>query len=167
MAGVSKDFDIGVGVHQGSILSPLLFIVMMDEVTKKVRNGVPWEPRYADDLVLTAESEHEILEKYDRWRTELELRGLKVNMEKTKMMVTGRSSKQKIKTEKWACGCCGKEVGSNSILCTECKNWCHKRCSGLKRLTGVQNFQCPECKKDKVRGEKRDGITLGGQIEEV
>ena len=28
MAGVSKDFDIGVAVHQGSILSPLLFIVV-------------------------------------------------------------------------------------------------------------------------------------------
>ena len=35
MAGVSTDFDIGGGVHQGSILSPLLFIVVMDEVTKK------------------------------------------------------------------------------------------------------------------------------------
>ena len=55
----------------------------------------------------------------------------------------------------------------NSILCTECKNWCRKRLSGLKRFTGVQNFHCPECKKDKVREEKRDGITLGGQIEEV
>ena len=68
MAGVSKDFDIGVGVPQGFILSPLLFIVVMDEVTKKVRNGVPWELGYADDLVLTAESEHEVLEKFDRWR---------------------------------------------------------------------------------------------------
>ena len=43
VAGVSKDFDIGAGVHRGSILSSLLFIVMMDEVTKEVRNGVPWE----------------------------------------------------------------------------------------------------------------------------
>ena len=82
------------------------------------------------------------------------------------MMVTGRSSTQNIKTEIWSCGCCGKRVGSYTILCTECKNCCHKRCSGLKRLVVVQNFQCPECKKDKVR-EKRDGTTLGGQIEEV
>ena len=34
VVGVSKDFDIGVGVHQESILSPLLFIVVMDEVTQ-------------------------------------------------------------------------------------------------------------------------------------
>ena len=30
IAGISQDFDIGVGVHQGSILSRLLFIVVMD-----------------------------------------------------------------------------------------------------------------------------------------
>ena len=78
-------------MHQGSILSPLLFIVEMDDVTKEVRNGVPWELGYADDLVLTAESEHDVLERFIRWRKKLELRGLKVNMEKTKMMVTGRS----------------------------------------------------------------------------
>jgi len=167
VAGVSTDFDIGVGVHQGSILSPLLFIVVMDEVTKEVRNGVPWELGYADDLVLTAESEHDVLERFVRWRKELELRGLKVNMEKTKMMVTGRSSTEKIKTGKYSCGCCGKGVGWNSILCTKCNNWCHKRCSGLKRVVGVPNFQCPECKKVKVKEEKRVGTTLGVQIEEV
>ena len=35
-----------------------------------------------------------------------------------------------------------------------------------KEISWVQNFQCPECKKDKVR-EKRNGATLGRQIEEV
>ena len=54
VVGVSKDFDIEVGVHQGSILSPLVFIVVMDEVTKKVRNGFSWKLGYADDLVLSA-----------------------------------------------------------------------------------------------------------------
>ena len=43
-------------------------------------------------LVLTAELEDDVFEKFVRWRKELESRGLKVNMEKTKMMVTGRSS---------------------------------------------------------------------------
>ena len=35
---------------------------------------------YADDLVLTAESKHDVLERFVRWRKELELRGLKVNL---------------------------------------------------------------------------------------
>ena len=42
---------------------------MMDEVTKEVRNKVPWELGYADDLALTAESEDEILERFVRWKT--------------------------------------------------------------------------------------------------
>ena len=42
VAGVTKDFDIGVGVHQVSILSPLLFIVVMDEVTKWSRSWLIW-----------------------------------------------------------------------------------------------------------------------------
>ena len=55
-AETSVDFGIEVGVHQGSVLSPLLFIVVMEEATKECRVGDPWELLYADDLVLTAES---------------------------------------------------------------------------------------------------------------
>jgi len=40
MAGISEEFNILVGVHQGSVLSPLLFIVVMDELTKEIRKGV-------------------------------------------------------------------------------------------------------------------------------
>jgi len=35
LCGVTKDFNVGVGVHQGLALSPYLFFVVMDEVTKK------------------------------------------------------------------------------------------------------------------------------------
>ena len=52
----SVDFGIEVGVHEGSVLSRLLFIVVMEEATKECRVGDPWELLYADDLVLTAES---------------------------------------------------------------------------------------------------------------
>jgi hypothetical protein len=53
--GTSEGFEIGVWVHQGSVLSPLLFIVVMEEATKECRRGDPWELLYADDLVLSAE----------------------------------------------------------------------------------------------------------------
>ena len=35
----SVDFGIEVGVYQGSVLSPLLFIVVMEEATKKCKVG--------------------------------------------------------------------------------------------------------------------------------
>ena len=37
-----------VGVHQGSVLSLLLFAIVMNEVTKDVREGVVKELLYAD-----------------------------------------------------------------------------------------------------------------------
>ncbi len=45
---------------------------------------------------------------------------MKVNMDKTKIMITGHKSKDKINTGRWPCGICGKGVGVNSILCKEC-----------------------------------------------
>ena len=53
---LSTDFPIDVGVHQGSALSPLLFIIVMEKATKQCRKGDPLEPFYADDLILTSET---------------------------------------------------------------------------------------------------------------
>lgn len=161
-------FDILVGVHQGSVLSPLLFIIVMDELSKDIRKGVPWELMFADDLALTEESELEVMGVFEKWRVAMDSKGLKVNMEKTKLMITGKESSHRVKSGRWPCGCCGKGVGVNSILCVECSRWCHQRCSGLKKVRGVKDFQCPSCKKGKKLEEgARDLITRGGRIEEV
>ena len=53
--GVSDEFSVKVGVHQGSVLSPLLFIIVMQAVAKHVAADLPWGLLYADDLVLMAE----------------------------------------------------------------------------------------------------------------
>ena len=47
-AGLSEDFDVKVGLHQGSVLSPLLFAV----VSIKARSGLPSELLYDYDMVL-------------------------------------------------------------------------------------------------------------------
>jgi len=41
MAGISEEFNIFVGVLQGSVLSPLFFIIVMDEMTIEIKKGVP------------------------------------------------------------------------------------------------------------------------------
>ena len=88
--GESKEFEVKVGDHQGSVLSSLLFI--MEE--REFREGLPWELLYADDLALLAESTGELLVKIERWKEGMERKGLRVNMGKTKVMKCQRSSVQ-------------------------------------------------------------------------
>ena len=45
------------------MLSPLLFIIVLDVLSREAREGLPWEVLYADDLVLMAESEQELIVK--------------------------------------------------------------------------------------------------------
>ena len=50
----SEEFEVKFGVHQGSVLSPLLFTIALEALSCKFRVGCPWEMLYADDLVILA-----------------------------------------------------------------------------------------------------------------
>ena len=143
--GLSDKFTINVGVHQGSALSPLLFKIVMEEATRDVRKGDPWELLYADDLVLTAESRETVLEMFMDWSRAMELRGMKVNIGKTKLLVSGKKSREPISSGQYPCAVCNRGVGANSILCVGCNKWCHKRCSGLNSFAGITAYTCPVC----------------------
>ena len=143
--GLSAKFPIKVGVHQGSALSPLLFKIVMEEATRYVRRGDPWELLYADDLVLSAESRETVLEMFTDWSRAMELRGMKVNIGKTKLLVSGKSSVRPISSGQYPCAVCNRGVGANSILCVGCNKWCHKRCSGLNSFAGINAYTCPVC----------------------
>jgi hypothetical protein len=84
--GESDSFEVKVGVHQGSVLSPLLFIIVLEALSKEFRVGLPWELLYADDLCLIAETEKELMEKIKCWKDAMKSKGLRVNMNKTKVM---------------------------------------------------------------------------------
>ena len=68
------------------MLSPLLFIIVLEALSKALRCGLPWEILYADDLVLIAESEGDLIKKIQNWKNGFESKGLRVNVTKTKVM---------------------------------------------------------------------------------
>ena len=83
------EFEVKVGVHQGSALSPLLFAIVVGVITESVRNGLMSKMLCADDLVLTSETMEGLREKFWKWKEAFESRGLKVNLGKTKVVVSG------------------------------------------------------------------------------
>ena len=50
----SEEFEVNVGVHQESVLSPLLFAIVVDVVTNEIKEGMLQEILYTDDIVLMA-----------------------------------------------------------------------------------------------------------------
>ena len=47
-------------------------------------------------------------------------------------MVGSSGGKMIVNSGKWPCCVCGKGVRANSVQCTVCKKWIHKRCSGVR-----------------------------------
>jgi len=51
---------------------------------------------------------------------------------KTRVMISGEWQKVIQKAARLPCGVYGTGVGNNSIRCTSCRKWVHKKCSGIK-----------------------------------
>ena len=59
-----EEFEVKVGVHQGSVLSPLLFAIVVDVITENARRGVISELLYADDLVLMSKNMEDLKKRF-------------------------------------------------------------------------------------------------------
>ena len=73
--GYSEEFEVKVGVHQGSVLHPLLFIIVLKALSREFLSGVPWEDLYADDLVIISESLEECVRRLLTWKEAMEKKG--------------------------------------------------------------------------------------------
>ena len=58
----SEEFGVGVEMHQGSVFSPLLFIMVLEVLSIKFHTDVSWELFYADDPVLIADTQTQGME---------------------------------------------------------------------------------------------------------
>ena len=142
----SKAFSVKVGVHQGSVPSPLLFIIVLEALSREFRKGLSMKLLYADDLVLFAETKEFLLEKVKNWKKGMEKKGLRVNARKTKIMWCMISMGQADDFEEHSYGVCRRRVGDNSIFCVECRRWVHKRCRGISgKLKSNVDFHLRRC----------------------
>jgi len=84
---------VKVGMHQGSALSPLLFVMVMEALSREFRVALPRQLLYADDLVVIAETEEDLIKRLNKWKDNVENTGMRLNMNKTKDMISGEWQK--------------------------------------------------------------------------
>ena len=144
--GVTEGFEVKVGLHQGSALSPCLFAMMMDRMTDEIREEAPWTMMFADDIVICSESKEQVEEKLESWRYALERRGMKVNRRKTEYMCVNErqdnsSGTVKMQGEEVAKVEDFKYLGSTVQSNGECGREVKKRVqagwNGWRRMSGV------------------------------
>ena len=98
--GTTDWFQIGKGIHQSCMLSPCLFnlyaeYIMRNAGLEEAQAGIKISRRnsnnlrYADDMTLMAESEEELESLLLKVKVESEKVGLKLNIQKTKIMASG------------------------------------------------------------------------------
>ncbi len=112
-----------------------------------------------------AESLEELTERLKLWKDNMESKGLRVNMPKTKCLVSDGSTKATCETGKHPFSICHRGVGRNSVFCLGCKHWVHKKSSKIKgRLRESPDFRCGRClgEFDESLQERLDKALISG-----
>ncbi|KAF3650530.1 Syntaxin-81 [Capsicum annuum] len=85
--GDSDHFPVETVLHQGSTLSPFLFALVMDALTRSIQGEVPWCMLFADDVVLIDEMRKGVNDELEVWRQTLESKGFRLDEVETRLGV--------------------------------------------------------------------------------
>ena len=100
-SGMSNEFQVNIGLRQGSALSPLLFILVMELITAGIsaQHNALRKIMYADDLVIVADHREELQGALEEWNDMLKKHGLKMNIDKTEVMWVEEKDIKQVKVE--------------------------------------------------------------------
>ncbi|GJX05577.1 retrovirus-related pol polyprotein LINE-1 [Tanacetum coccineum] len=101
--GNTEFFPVEVGLHQGSAISPYLFALIMDELSRGIQENIPWSMVFPDDIVLVAESADGLNKRLKSWRRALEDNGLRECWPITKAQAN-RVEVAELRMLRWTCG---------------------------------------------------------------
>ncbi len=162
----SEHFEIKVGLRQGCVMSPWLFNIYMDGVMRKVKGkvgevgvkmydeGRTWVLNsilFADDTVLIAENESDLQKLVIVFDSVCKRRKLKVNVNKSKVMVCERSRSEVVDFV------CPNRVG------IECKRECKITLNGeeMEEVNGFKYLGSVMCKHGGAEGETGERALQG------
>nr|XP_016510811.1 PREDICTED: uncharacterized protein LOC107828072 [Nicotiana tabacum] len=76
VGGDSEHFPVVMGLHQGSVLSPFLFALVLDALTHYIQGEMPWCMLFVDDIVLIDKTRVGVNERLEVSQIELEMDGI-------------------------------------------------------------------------------------------
>lgn len=88
--GQTAPIAVTEGVHQGSVLSPYLFCLVIDALTENAQTLAPWSFIYADDVAICSTSRNELEQALNEWKRQLQMGGLMLSVSKTQYMVCNK-----------------------------------------------------------------------------
>ena len=110
-----------------------LFAIVADEISENAKEELMKAILYGDDLILMSESVENWKEKFLKWKEAFESKGLKVNLKKTKVILSNSKGEVlKSKVDSWAK--CAKRMMTNSVMCAKRGKWVYSRGTKMKRV---------------------------------
>ena len=92
---MTEEFPVNISLSQGSALSPLLFIMVMELISRNISTkDVLRKMMYADHLVIIAEGKQELQEVLEEWKGVFKKYEMRMSLEKTEVMWVGNQREE-------------------------------------------------------------------------
>ncbi|XP_076927188.1 uncharacterized protein LOC143590650 [Bidens hawaiensis] len=98
--GDTASFSVEIAFIKVSALSPFLFEVVLDELSKSIQEIISWCMIFVDDIMIVADSKQDLNRRLEEWRVALERKGLSISRSKTEYLhcdLSGANGNEEIK----------------------------------------------------------------------